>query len=48
MRSKYNKEELCTECNIATLSKRRDIHLLLYMHKQSSKKNLLKASFFAI
>ena len=37
-----NKEELCTECSISTLAKRRDIHLLLYMHKQSTNKDLLK------
>ena len=36
------KEELCYECNISKLEKRRELHLLLYMHKQSSKKNLLK------
>ena len=32
------------ECNINKLSKRRDVHLLLYMHKQSSNNDLLKPS----
>ena len=38
----YNKEELCSECKISTLAKRRDLHLLLYMHKQSTNIELLK------
>ena len=38
----YTKEDLCSECNINTLSKRRDLHLLLYMHKQSTNIELLK------
>ena len=38
----FTREELCHECNISLLKKRRDLHLLLYMHKQSSNKNLLK------
>ena len=38
----FTKEELCYECNISLLKKRRDLHLLLYMHKQSTNKNLLK------
>ena len=38
----FTREELCTECNICTLKKRRDLHLLLYMHKQSSNLDLLK------
>ena len=33
---------LCSECNISNLSKRRDLNLLLYMHKQSSNRDLLK------
>ena len=38
----FTKEELCNECKISILSKRRDLHLLLYMHKQSSNPDLLK------
>ena len=38
----YTKEDLCSECNINTLSKRRDLHLLLYMHKQNINIELLK------
>ena len=38
---KYNKEELCSECTISNLAKRRDLHILLYMHKQSSNLELL-------
>ena len=38
----YTKEDLCSECKITTLSKRRDLHLLLYMHKQSTNIELLK------
>ena len=38
----YNKEDLCSECNITTLTKRRDVHLLLYMQKQSTRIELLK------
>ena len=40
----FNKEDLCAECIISTLSERRDLHLLLYMHKQSDNKELLKLS----
>ena len=40
----YTKEELCSECSISILAKRRDLHLLLYMHKQSGKPELLKHS----
>ena len=38
----FTKDELCNECKISTLSKRRDLHLLLYMHKQSSNPDLVK------
>ena len=40
----FTKDELCAECKISILSKRRDLHLLLYiyMHKQSSNPDLLK------
>ena len=38
----YSKEELKHECNITDLTKRRDIHLLLFMHKQKEKDRLLK------
>ena len=38
----YNQEELCSECTISNLAKRRDLHILLYMHKQSSNLELLK------
>ena len=38
----YNKDELHSECNISSLSKRRDLHLLLFMHKQSNNNLLLK------
>ena len=38
----YTKDELCLECRVSTLSKRRDLHLLLFMHKQSSDQDLLK------
>ena len=38
----FTKEELCNECKISILSKRRDLHLLLYMHKQRSNPDLLR------
>ena len=38
----YTKDELCLECRVSTLSKRRDLHLLLFMHEQSSDQDLLK------
>ena len=37
-----SKNQLCKECNIVLLDKRRDVHLLLFMHKQQSKIELLK------
>ena len=36
------KDQLCEDCNIVPLEKRRDAHLLLFMHKQSHKIELLK------
>ena len=38
----FTKDELCAECKISTLLRRRGLHLLLYMHKQSSNFDLLK------
>ena len=38
----YDREDLCNECKLSNLSKRRDLHILLFMHKQSSKVDLLK------
>ena len=38
----HSKEELCNECKLASLAKRRDLHLLLFMHKQSDNNILLK------
>ena len=42
----YSKGDLCSESSISTLLKRRDLHLLLYMHKQSNNAELLKVSRF--
>ena len=36
------KQELCIECHISPLEIRREVHLLLFMHKQQDKKELLK------
>ena len=36
------KQELCIECRILPLEVRREVHLLLFMHKQQYKKELLK------
>ena len=36
------KDQLCEDCNVVPLEKRRDAHLLLFMHKQSHKIELLK------
>ena len=33
---------LCNKCMVAPLSNRRDVHLLLFMHKQTDQKRLLK------
>ena len=38
--------QLCTETNITTLDKRRNVHLLLFMHKQCNKVELLKKTKF--
>ena len=38
------KRELCLECSISPLEIRREVHLLLFMHKQLHKKALLKKS----
>ena len=43
----YSKEELQIECRISPLMKRRDLHLLLFMHKQQNIENLLKISNIA-
>ena len=37
-----SKNQLCDDCDIVPLEKRRDVHLLLFMHKQSHKTELLK------
>ena len=37
-----NQNQLCEECTIVPLEKRREAHLLLFMHKQSHKTELLK------
>ena len=39
---KISKEELCNDCKLKSLIDRRNVHLLLFMHKQSSKLSLLK------
>ena len=43
----YSKNDLCAECRLSPLSKRRDLHLLLFMHKQSTNKDLLKPCYIA-
>ena len=40
--NKVDKEILCRNHHIAPLELRQEIHLLLYMHKQTYKKNVLK------
>ena len=37
-----SRKVLCNECTIAPLCNRRDTHLLLFMHKQTNQKHLLK------
>ena len=37
-----SKDQLCKDSNITTLDKRRNVHLLLFMHKQCEKVELLK------
>ena len=39
-----SKDQLNNDCNIVRLEKRRDVHLLLFMHKQSHINELLKQS----
>ena len=43
----HNKNDLQRECRISSLTKRRDLHLLLFMHKQNENGNLLKTSDIA-
>ena len=43
----YNKEELCSECNLTCLARRRDLHLLLFMYKQTDNNSLLKTCTIA-
>ena len=40
--NKLTKEELCVDCHISPLNMRRDMHLLLFMHKQLGNAELLK------
>ena len=40
--NKISKNVLCTDCHISTLEIRRELHLLLFMHKQQQKEELLK------
>ena len=40
----YSELELCRECSIASLTHRRHMHLLLFMHKQKYIENMLKKS----
>ena len=42
-----HKKNLQRECRISSLTKRRDLHLLLFMHKQNKNGNLLKNSDIA-
>ena len=37
-----SKDHLCVDCNIVPLEQRREVHVLLVMHKQSHKTELLK------
>ena len=39
---KLSKYDLCVQCTISPLDVRRDVHLLLFMHKQLYKKELIK------
>ena len=39
---RIGKNQLCRDCGIVPLGKRRDVHLLLFMHKQSHKTEHLK------
>ena len=42
--NKMSKEILCNECHIAPLDVRREMHLLLFMHKKTDTDSLLKKS----
>ena len=42
--NKMTRELLCSECNIAPLEKRRLAHLLIFMHKQTVNKTLIKTT----
>ena len=44
---KTSKSDLCQECNISPLETRRDVHLLLFMHKQLYNKDLLSISKYS-
>ena len=44
--NKVSKNTLCTDCHIAPLETRRNLHLLLFMHKQISNEKLVKKSRF--
>ena len=39
---RISRNDLCNDCHIAPLELRRDIHLLLFMHKQIGNENLVK------
>ena len=39
-----SKHDLCQECSISPLEKRRDVHLLRFMHQQLHRLELLKSS----
>ena len=39
-----SKEDLCDECHIETLGARREVHLLLFMHRLKNCDNLLRKS----
>ena len=41
----YNRDELRLECRISSLANRSDLHLLLYMHKQSRNETLLEPCY---
>ena len=42
--NRLTKNLLCKDCYISPLETRRDVHLLLFMHKQLSNEELLKTS----
>ena len=41
-----SKENLCRNCHIAPLNVRKDMHLLLFMHKQSNNEDLIKKNTY--